>query len=245
MNFSGYDSFADIYDRFWAGDSARRFGPIILERVGTRLKKGARVLDLCCGSGRFTHQLLDQGFDAYGVDNSKELLRLARERGRPERFFLSDVRELNTNVSGFELVICVYDSLNHMLLKEDLRAVFRGVRDVLDPGGLFVFDYNTEAKYRFHWKGQMCFEHDRSFLAVNASTMQMNGMMRAAFDGTLFSKVGELWQREDFALEQRPIGDAEISDLLAELGFAPAEFISLDHDDSGRSLRMLVETRKT
>ena len=38
--------------------------------------------------------------------------------------------------------------MNYILEPEDLTEVFRLVNNYLDPGGVFIFDMNTEYKYR-------------------------------------------------------------------------------------------------
>ena len=45
-------------------------------------------------------------------------------------------------------VISACDSVNYITDDEDLTEVFRLVNNYLDPEGLFVFDFNTEYKYR-------------------------------------------------------------------------------------------------
>ena len=45
-------------------------------------------------------------------------------------------------------VVSVCDSVNYVTEKEELEQVFRLVNNYLDPGGIFVFDFNTEYKYR-------------------------------------------------------------------------------------------------
>ena len=45
-------------------------------------------------------------------------------------------------------VISVCDSVNYITKKEELRKVFQLVNNYLDPEGLFIFDFNTEYKYR-------------------------------------------------------------------------------------------------
>ncbi|MDD2979589.1 MAG: class I SAM-dependent methyltransferase, partial [Hespellia sp.] len=40
------------------------------------------------------------------------------------------------------------DSLNYIAEEEDLEQVFRWVNNYLDPAGVFIFDFNTEYKYR-------------------------------------------------------------------------------------------------
>ncbi len=46
----------------------------------------------------------------------------------------------------FDVVLCVYDSLNHLLEFEEWEATFDRAREHLRPGGTFVFDVNTERK---------------------------------------------------------------------------------------------------
>ena len=45
-------------------------------------------------------------------------------------------------------MVSVCDSVNYVTEKEELEQVFRLVNNYLDPGGIFVFDFNTEYKYR-------------------------------------------------------------------------------------------------
>jgi SAM-dependent methyltransferase len=53
--------------------------------------------------------------------------------------------------SGFDLVTCVYDSLNYLLAEEELAACFMGVAGALAPGGLFVADMNTRHFLEHDW----------------------------------------------------------------------------------------------
>ena len=45
-------------------------------------------------------------------------------------------------------VFSICDSLNYITEPEELKQVFRWVNNYLDPGGIFIFDFNTEYKYR-------------------------------------------------------------------------------------------------
>jgi hypothetical protein len=46
----------------------------------------------------------------------------------------------------FDVVLCVYDSINHLLQFAEWEAVFDRARAHLDDGGLFIFDVNTERR---------------------------------------------------------------------------------------------------
>ena len=59
------------------------------------------------------------------------------------------VREDMTRVAlgeRFDVVLCAYDSINHLLTFAEWEAVFDRAREHLDDGGIFVFDVNTEAQ---------------------------------------------------------------------------------------------------
>lgn len=108
------------------------------------------VLDLGCGTGTLTELLYRKGYDMIGVDNSLEMLEIAREKqeksGSEILYVQQDMRELEL-YSTVGTVISVCDSLNYLLEEEELLTVFRLVNNYLYPGGLFLFDFNTVYKY--------------------------------------------------------------------------------------------------
>lgn len=112
-------------------------------------KIGPRVLDLACGTGQFAYRLGQRGFQVTAVDISSEMLAVAEAKARSLdleiSFFRQDMRNLQLP-KGFDLVICLCDSLNYLLEVDDLTATFSGVARVLEHGGHFVFDLNTEHK---------------------------------------------------------------------------------------------------
>jgi hypothetical protein len=46
----------------------------------------------------------------------------------------------------FDVVLCVYDSINHLLRFEEWRSVFARAHEHLNEDGLFIFDINTQHK---------------------------------------------------------------------------------------------------
>ena len=109
------------------------------------------VLDLGCGTGSMTEMLASSGYDMIGVDNAEEMLEIAMEKkvesGHDILYLLQDMREFEL-YGTIRAVISACDSVNYITDDEDLTEVFRLVNNYLDPEGLFVFDFNTEYKYR-------------------------------------------------------------------------------------------------
>ena len=69
------------------------------------------------------------------------------ESGHDILYLLQDMREFEL-YGTVRAVISACDSVNYITDDEDLTEVFRLVNNYLDPEGLFVFDFNTEYKYR-------------------------------------------------------------------------------------------------
>jgi SAM-dependent methyltransferase len=77
-----------------------------------------------------------------------------RPKTKDEGLTASSDRRLSSFVlrpSSFDLVTCFYDSLNYMLIEEDLAACFRSAARALAPGGLFVADMNTRYFLQYDW----------------------------------------------------------------------------------------------
>ena len=105
------------------------------------------VLDLGCGTGTLTELLYEQGYDMVGVDSSEAMLGIAMEKrmetGSDILYIQQDMRELSL-YSTVGTVISVSDSLNYILEQEELKTDFELVNNYLFPGGIFIFDFNTD-----------------------------------------------------------------------------------------------------
>src|SRR5258706_13845944 len=87
-----------------------------------------------------------------GVDQSPEMLAIAAGRGLRADLVQADMTAFSLGTS-FDVVICVFDTLNHLAWFESWREVFYRVHDHLPDGGLFVFDVNTVGRLRRLWQG--------------------------------------------------------------------------------------------
>lgn len=146
-----YTGFASVYDVFMDNVPYDQWADYIDHLLSKyKIEKGL-LLELGCGTGSMTRLLAAKGYDMIGIDNSEEMLQIAREKGSDKEegilYLCQDMRdfELYGTVSA---VISVCDSMNYILSEEDLLKVFRLVNNYLDPQGLFIFDLDTEYSYR-------------------------------------------------------------------------------------------------
>ena len=146
-----YTSFAAVYDTFMDNipyEEWEKYLKSLLYEYGVR---EGLVLELGCGTGNMTEILAQSGYDMIGVDNAEEMLEIAIEKRMKSGL---DILYLQQDMREFELygtvkaIVSVCDSLNYILEEEELEEVFRLVNNYLDPGGVFIFDFNTVYKYR-------------------------------------------------------------------------------------------------
>ncbi len=139
-----YDTFARFYDAV-NGEPEERVAQI-LSFVSEFCPQARTVLELGCGTGAVLAGL-GSGFKLTGVDLSSEMLTYARRRCPDARFIEADITTLSLD-ERFDVVICVYDTLNHLTSFEDWVSVFATVAHHLRTGGLFIFDLNTLGRLR-------------------------------------------------------------------------------------------------
>ncbi len=146
-----YTSFASVYDTFMDNVPYGEWGGYIYTLLCRYGVKSGIILDLGCGTGTMTEILAGYGYDMIGVDNSEDMLELAMEKriasGHDILYLLQDMREFEL-YGTVRAVVSVCDSVNYITEPEELAGVFRLVNNYLDPGGIFLFDFNTEYKYR-------------------------------------------------------------------------------------------------
>jgi SAM-dependent methyltransferase len=116
-----------------------------IRRLIRRHKPKARtLLELACGTGAIL-KILAKSYDVAGLDLSPQMLSLARKKLPHMRFYRKDMISFSLG-KKFDVIICVFDSINHVLKFTDWKKIFRNAARHLEENGLFLFDINTEGK---------------------------------------------------------------------------------------------------
>lgn len=118
-------------------------------------KKGKikKVLDLGCGTGRHTVYLAKRGFDVYGIDISKEGMRIAKEWLKKENLranlrISSIYKKLPYQDNFFDAIIST-NTIHHARI-EIIRKAIREIERVLKPRGL-IFITVRKRKFKRFW----------------------------------------------------------------------------------------------
>ena len=181
------------------------------------------VLDLACGTGTMTCLLAERGYEMTGVDLSADMLAEAANKALR---LPAERRPLfsQQSMTGFRLpapadaAVCCLDSLNYLTQRRDVRRAFRRVARALRPGGVFVFDVNTEEKLRA-LDGQVFLdETEDAYCVWRAAYERRSGSIFYGVD--LFRRQADgRWCRSFEEHRERAYPTAELTAWLAEAGF--------------------------
>ena len=121
--------------------------------------KDARILELCCGTGRLTLPIAKDGYDISGVDYTASMLHQAKmkaaEAGLRINFIQADIRTLDLQ-KKYDLIFIPFNSIHHLYENEDLFKVLHVVKNHLKDGGLFLLDcFNPNIRYIVENKTQI------------------------------------------------------------------------------------------
>lgn len=144
-----YTEFATVYDTFMDNVPYEAWKKYLVDILKAEGINDGLLLELGCGTGRMTRLLAAEGYDMIGVDNSEEMLSVAREYTMENTeilYLLQDMREFEL-YGTVKAIVSICDSMNYITEDEDLLEVFKLVNNYLDPEGVFIFDLNTVYKY--------------------------------------------------------------------------------------------------
>ncbi len=134
-----FDKTAIYYDRIYASKDYRGEARAIIDLVERELGTGGRrLLDVACGTGLHLEQL-KRRFDAEGLDDSAELLDIAKRRNSELVFHRDDMRWFALE-ARYDVVTCLFSSIGYMTTAEDLKRAIARMAAHLVPGGLLLIE---------------------------------------------------------------------------------------------------------
>lgn len=213
---SDYDPFSWFYERYWSREVPPQILTVIERLLLPRLPRGGRVLDLCCGTGYTSAELIRRGFEVTGLDSSKGMLRYARRNAPAARLIMADARSFRLP-PVYDGVIATFDSLNHVMTLAELAHVFRRVYHALAPSGLFLFDMNMEKGFLLHWVEHFSIVETGDVCVLRGGYDRERKIGR--YDITMFRLTGGKWRRTQTTLRERCYTAKEIRGALRQAGF--------------------------
>ena len=221
-----YSSLAGVYDRLMRDNDYYAWADYYYALFAMAGAAPHSVIDLACGTGRLSCILAQRGFELICVDMSAEMLMEAQRRAGETDcavkpiFINQDLRELDLYGTA-DAAICSMDGINY-IPPEDIGEVFRRVSCFVEPGGLFIFDVNTEAKFRRMDGMTYIDEDDELFCAWRTDYYEEE--RECVYGVDIFSRRGELWKRSGEEHTEYAPDLERMKRLLEENGFEDVSF---------------------
>ena len=238
-----YKGFAEVYDRLTSDIEYAKWADYLESAFLKFGRKPSLVLDLGCGTGNITLELARRGYDMIGVDLSCDMLSKAWEKSRESGL---NILFLNQDMCSFELygtvdaVVCMLDSINYITGGEDLIRVFKGVKNYLNPGGIFIFDVNSEYKLSSLMPDATYYELNDDISWIWHNTYDIDKRL-CTFDLTFFAQNRDnLYERFDEKHVEKAYSQEEIKEALCRAGLRfLGEFGNLGFDPPSKDEQRL------
>jgi SAM-dependent methyltransferase len=161
-----YSEIANYFDEVVGERSDIEYIKNLVQRHHPRARS---VLEIACGTGAVLEHFVPN-FDVEGLDLSLAMLKKAKKRFGPARFLQQDMRNFSTGRT-YDVILCVFNSINHLHKFTDWKKVFKSAYRHLNPGGIFVFDIMTIYSLRAFAKEPVVFQKgEDKYLILNYTT---------------------------------------------------------------------------
>lgn len=227
-----YTFFAKVYDSFMRDIPYVDWVDLIEDYLKNNGICDGKILELGCGTGRFSRLLAADGFDVTGIDLSDNMIKIAKKNpfDFPIKYYVADMRDYVFN-QKYKAIVSVCDSMNYLLTVEDLEKTFLTAKDHLDEDGVFVFDLKTQ-KY-FEKLGDNIFSDEigkvQYFWENDYDSETRNNDYYISF----FVKRGRLYKKIVEEHTQHAFLPDEIEDVAKRTGFV-IQFIEKEKNSEDR-----------
>jgi SAM-dependent methyltransferase len=184
-----YQRFAAFYDVVMddPGPRAAR----VNAAIASYRPDATSLLELGCGTGSILARL-DTTATLCGLDLSPEMLSVAAAKVPGARLIEGDMTSFELG-RRFDVIICVFDSVNHLLDVDSWATLFGRVHAHLTPGGLFVLDVNTVGELqRLGEEQPWVYDFDGGTAVIDVSfALDPDGLGVTDWDIRIFERITE------------------------------------------------------
>ena len=217
-----YEFLAGCYDELTTDVRYSRWADYIEKHFARSALPIHTVLDLACGTGSLTAELMGRGYEMICADRSAEMLSVAAEKcrdlaGEPPVFLCQSMEKLDL-YGTVDACVCCLDSVNYVTSPRKLKKAFQRVHLFLMPGGLFLFDINTPDKLRGLDGGMFIDETDDAYCVWRAEYAPRRRICTYGMDIFRLEPDGR-WSRGEEVHEEYAYEPDELEEYLREAGF--------------------------
>lgn len=140
-----YNKLAKVYDTLMESGLSDYYIKLLRGILHAPIVKKT-ILDLGCGTGTLLRRF-SQKNETWGIDASKAMLDIAKAKDHYSTYRRMNIATFKLP-RRFDIIICAFDTINHLKLFRQWKQLFRKVAEHLKIGGIFIFDMNTPSKFR-------------------------------------------------------------------------------------------------
>jgi len=230
-----YDAISNDYDRFvnWPARLAVET-PFIEQQIhrcslpSQTTGMDYRVLDAACGTGMHALALARLGYQASGADLSRGMIERARlnaSSARLEvRFEVAGFGDLAQTFGrlAFDVLLCLGNSLPHILESAGLTAALADFAACLRPGGLLILqnrNFDSVLARRERWMEPQAYQDgDADWLFLRFYDFDPDGLLSFHMISLHRQRTGA-WVQQVTTTRLYPLRQDELTEALNEAGF--------------------------
>ena len=152
-----------------------------------------KMIEFGCGTGNILQEYAG-AYDVFGVDASQEMIDQAAAKIPNGHFYRDDMVTFSTSET-FDVALCLFDTINHVLDLRRWRQFFENVASMLSSTGVFIVDANTTTRLNRIASFPPLFKaFDDNFMIMD---LLQSNETNFVFNVRIFSSVGEHLYREE------------------------------------------------
>jgi len=123
----------------WERVNISRFNnePNFLQKIFEKYGKVKSVLDVGCGTGSHLNKLSKMGFDVFGIDLNKNMIKYARKHYPHIEFKVADMRKFSLS-KQFDSVICLATTFCYNTTNENVVSTLKSFYNILKKDGILI-----------------------------------------------------------------------------------------------------------
>ena len=150
----------------------------------TGISEGDRILDVGCGMGRHSYELVKRGYRVVGIDPSEAMINAARNQPEglnPQPDFIQVRAEDYKADLPFDTAICLYTTLGQIEVSDDNRDLVYVVSQNLRPGAFFIIEIPNKQWVVSNLKTREHFKSNNQYTEITRSYHSTKSMVSENF----------------------------------------------------------------
>ena len=224
---NSYSLFAQYYDVYMSHVDYSSWIALLMECYSLYTTNNLdKILELACGTATISSRLVREGYNVDAADSSGHMLSIASMKSNKPRLF-AHFMGAPLPYSDYDLVLCLFDSVNYLLKPEYISALLNSVYDALNSGGLFIFDISTIQNSLENFSDSTYLTQLKDGYLVHRAEYDEESYLQKSFL-TFFKMIGNSYKLFEESHEQMVYRNREILDLISATSFKLVAIHCLD-----------------